>query len=373
MLVEQSRRALLRQIANPLRLGEMGYDATHFVLGQHWKSHFTRKGAESGGEVTVAKLRSWIDEPKAMGLPKEVQNLLILTYAEQTNRSFFLHSGPYDASLTDIPDLCELREQRLPSEDSWNTAVRRAGALFGLAPSPLLNAVNLQALVKGVKERTSAALANCRTYQEELLSRLRALGVSVEDAERAKTAAATVGLLSRLQDGQEDAVVGLLASAQVATSEQAMGECLAKAASLRDCLRATNWDILDAVGKLDDSRKAQGAEILASVRDAMAHDEHVQSIAPRLLELQSRATRLLTQQTAPPPPPPPPNPDVPPIPPVPQPVPKKGRRVVRQEQKENLTMKDTNALLSELSNTLAPNEQIRLNVAWVIEAEEEES
>jgi hypothetical protein len=371
VLVEQSRRALLRQIANPLRLGEMGYDATHFVLGQHWKNHFTKKAAESGGEVTVTKLRGWMDEPKAMGLPKEAQNLLILTYAEQTNRSFFIHSGPCEVSLTDIPDLCELREQRLPSEESWNAALRRAGALFGLAPSPLLNAVNLQALVKGVKEKTAASLTHCRTYQEELRTRLRALDVSMEHAERAKTAEATVALLSQLQDGQDDAIVGLLASAQMITSEQAMGECLAKAASLRDGLRATNWDLLDAVGKLDDARKSQGAEILDLVRDAVAHDEHVQAIAPRLLELQSRATRLLTQQIAPPPPPSILDEPLPPH--VHEPVPKKGRRVVRREQKENLTMSDTTVLLAELSNSLAPNEQIRLNVAWVIEAEEDQT
>jgi hypothetical protein len=370
VLVEQSRRALLRQIANPLRLGEMGHDATHFVLGQYWKNHFTRKAAESGGEVTVAKLRGWIDEPKAMGLPKEVQNLLILTYAEQTNRSFFLHSGPYGVSLADIPDLCELREQRLPSEESWTKAVSRAGAIFGLAPSALLNAVNLLALVKGVKEKTAAALPACRGYQDELLTRLRALGVSVDDADRAKTVAATVGLLSRLNDGQEDAVVGILASAVVDTSEQAMGESLAKAVSLRECLRATTWDLLDAVGKLDDSRKPEGLEIQKLVREALAHDEHVQAIGPRLRELQSRATQLLTKQIAPPLPPP--DPAGPISPPVSPSDPKKGKSVVRRDQKENLTMSETTALVSELSETLAPNEEIRLSVAWVVEAEEEE-
>ena len=41
--VDRPLRSLLRQIANPLLLGEMGPDATHFVLGQHWKNHFTRR------------------------------------------------------------------------------------------------------------------------------------------------------------------------------------------------------------------------------------------------------------------------------------------------------------------------------------------
>ena len=46
--VEKPLRPLVRQIANPLLLGEMGLDATHFVLGQHWKNHFTSKAAETG-------------------------------------------------------------------------------------------------------------------------------------------------------------------------------------------------------------------------------------------------------------------------------------------------------------------------------------
>lgn len=45
MEVDRPLRPLIRQIANPLQLGELGPDATHFVLGQHWKNHFTRKAA----------------------------------------------------------------------------------------------------------------------------------------------------------------------------------------------------------------------------------------------------------------------------------------------------------------------------------------
>src|SRR5262249_10971528 len=76
--VEKTLRPLVRQIANPLLLGELGADATHFVLGQHWKNHFNRKAAQTGSALTVGQLRQWIDDPKAMGLPKEVANLVIL-------------------------------------------------------------------------------------------------------------------------------------------------------------------------------------------------------------------------------------------------------------------------------------------------------
>ncbi len=54
-----------------------------------------------------------------MGLPKEAQNLLILVYAAQTSQTFYLHGGIYeDASITNLPDLCELRKDKLPPADS---------------------------------------------------------------------------------------------------------------------------------------------------------------------------------------------------------------------------------------------------------------
>ena len=91
VLVEKNLRTLVKQIAEPLGLGEQG--ETHFLLGQRWKDHFTRKAAETGGPMEVKNLRKWIDEPKPMGLPKECANLIILVFAAQTNRSFFRHGA----------------------------------------------------------------------------------------------------------------------------------------------------------------------------------------------------------------------------------------------------------------------------------------
>ena len=46
--IDKPLRPLLRHIANPLHLGEMGADATHFVLGQHWKNHLAQEGCRDG-------------------------------------------------------------------------------------------------------------------------------------------------------------------------------------------------------------------------------------------------------------------------------------------------------------------------------------
>ena len=81
-----------------------------------------------------------------MGLPKAVQNLVILIFAEQTNRSFYLHGAPDEATLATMPDQMELRTWVGPPEEKWKLAVQRAGSIFGLTPSPLLNAANVTEL-----------------------------------------------------------------------------------------------------------------------------------------------------------------------------------------------------------------------------------
>ncbi|MFN9859105.1 MAG: phage resistance protein, partial [Pseudanabaena sp.] len=109
---DRKLRLLVRQIANPLLLGEMALEATHFVIGQHWKQHFTRKIAEVGGAISVGQLRRWLDEPKSMGLPAIAQNLVILTFAAQTTRIAYRSNLAIDTSLKSLPDDIEFRTQK---------------------------------------------------------------------------------------------------------------------------------------------------------------------------------------------------------------------------------------------------------------------
>jgi len=243
-------RQLVRNIANPLKLGEMGLDATHFVLGQFWRTHFTKKAAETGAVMEVKQLRKWIDEPKLMGLSKEVQNLVILAFAQQTNRSFFLHGGPYEASLTDLPDPCELREQKLPNEEKWNSAIQRAGSIFGISVSPLLNASNVASLSSKVKEKASGARQSCQAYAQKLKDHVHKFGIAPTDSQRLTTALATMMLTERIHQASAEAVVEALESAEVATSEAAMGECLTKAEILQGVIDSTAWDMFDAVASV---------------------------------------------------------------------------------------------------------------------------
>ena len=167
LAIEKTQRPLLRQIANPLMLGEMGVDATHFVLGQHWKNHFIRKAAETGGAMTVGQLRKWIDDPKPMGLPKEAQNLVILLFAAQTNRTFYLHGSPSEVSLTNIADTHELRGHVCPPQRPGKCGAAcwvdfRSGSFT--AP----DAGNVSKLTSEVKKKASEIWQLCRRYRQRL-------------------------------------------------------------------------------------------------------------------------------------------------------------------------------------------------------------
>ena len=279
--VDKPLRPLIRSIANPLKLGDMGLDKTHFLLGQYWKNHFMKKAAETGGPIEVRQLRKWIDEPKRMGLPKEVQNLVILTYAQQTNHSFFIHGAPCDATLSNIPDLCVLREQTLPPQDRgvprWSVRGRSSAS-----PSRHYStSSNVASLATGVRNKVSGGRSICQTYFDKLRDRLAKLGLPLTDSDRLKTAGAALRLLERIQQSGDDAVVGVLALAEVATSESAMGGCLNQAGTLAGTLEGTNWEIFEAIAGLTDERKEAAAAIRSAVGEQVLRTTNTPSHWPQ--------------------------------------------------------------------------------------------
>lgn len=359
LLVDRSLRSLLRAIANPLLLGEMGHDATHFVLGHHWRQHFTRKAAETDGTMSVRQLRQWLDEPRPMGLPKDVQNLIILLFAEQTNRTFYRHGARWEATLTTLQDECELREQKLPEGTQWDAAVQRAGSIFGIAISPLRNASNVTDLVTRVQQKARDACSACQAYSQRLRERLERFGLQFTEADRFRTAAATLALVEKLNAAKADDVVEVCASGAIATTEAAMGTCLNDAASLKATIEGTSWELFETIGDFTDGRKSTVDEILGSVVQALRSDEHVVPLAPVLKEAQAKALRLLRESTKPPEPPPPSR--------EAKPTPKPGRRIVSHGAKENLGVAAAKEMLISLEREQQQGRSIHVSLSWTIE------
>ena len=371
VLVDKTLRSLVRQIADPLKLGKMGQDATHFMLEQDWKNHFIRKSAEAGGTVSVKQLREWIDMPKPMGLPKEVQNLVILTYAEQTSRTFHRQTVPVDVSLKDLPNECELRDQKLPDEAQWQRAVQLSDHIFKFNLSSLLKPSTVTDLETKVKSKAITVLSACQQYTQSLNDRLDQLNLAIA-SDRLKTALATLTLLEQIVAAKSEDIVGILANAEIATTESAMADCLAKSATLHSALESESWNIFESIGTLSDERQAEAATIIQSIRSVLLSDEHVLPLSTELKVAWSKALQLLTQpspspkaSTSPEPPPPAP---APPAKPLVITAPAAGSTPpLLNGSQENLDLAATQALLSELQQKLAKEDEIRLNISWIIQ------
>jgi hypothetical protein len=316
--VDQPKRRELRQIANTLKLGEM--HETHFLIGHHWKTHFLRKHAEQGGSMTVAKIRRWIDEPQAMGLPREVQGLVILAFGLQTNRSFFLHGGPMQPTIENLPDELELREQKLPTQADWEKARSRADAIFGKTSSPLLNATNVSKLIGDIQTEVAAGKDSCGHLVVRLKQLVSQLGTVGATPARATTAQTTKTLVDALSQADGEAFLSALIGAEISSSDQAMGTSFKKAKEVVDALSRVNWELLEAILRLTDERQTAAQAVWTSVKQAFQTDELAVAIGPVLTDAQSRAVRLLSdvpKPAAPFPTPPGPTPPVRPVTPDP--------------------------------------------------------
>ena len=354
LVQDRAVRQLIRSIANPVKLGEMG--ETHFVLAQHWKNHFIQHHARDGGAITAGKLRQWMNLPQAMGLPSEVQNLIILTFAGQTNRSFYLRGGPYQPTLESIPDEIELREQALPLKDHWETAVARAGGLFGLVVPQTLNAANVAKLIEGVRSKAGENRPLIDSFTTNLSEKSRTYVKSGAIVQRLRTAQSAQGLLASLANAENGKLIEVLASAVIETSDAAMNQTLGKAKNLDETIRTAAWQLFEAVGSLSDQRKSAAEAIMDRISEVLAADEHAIALKPALDEQQTKALRLLTDVLAPPSPAP--------VPPKPEPAP--GEVVVKQGDASDLEPQKAKAVLSEIGKELDKGTDLRLSIAWKI-------
>jgi len=350
--VERPVRELMRDIAQPFELGTMA--ETHFVLGQFWVQHFNRKRAQDGGAVTVRKLRAWIDEPKPRGLPEEVQNLAILVWAEQLQLAFTLHGGPVTASLDDMRDELELKAQKLPPHDLWQTAVRRAQEIFGLPTSALLNAANVAQLVGSLCEKAQAARANAHALVDRLTAVQRDFGLDPAQTRRGRTAIAVQRLLERITAAEPEAVIDVFATMPGETSDPAMGRSVSQASALVGVLTSTAWNLFDAVGRLGDERHGAGQAIRTRVTEALEADELAAPLAVALKGAQEDAVRLLA--------PPPPAPDT--APPDVRPRAERWREI---QSKGPLAAGEAIATLRDYLESLNAQLRDRVRVSWRVE------
>jgi hypothetical protein len=337
--VDGPLRPLMRQIAQPLGLGDM--HERHFILKTDWPQQLSRELAKAGEAVTVKALRQAMDQPKPKGLTTAVQNLLILVFAEHGHYAFNLHGGPYqDVTIKDIRDDLTLIKQALAPPQQWKAALDNAAALFGLTINPHRTATNQNTLQTQVREEVAQYLDDCHTLASDLERQLSALDLRVE-GNRIDSARRAVALLEALQAKEDIDLVEELADIKPAASLAPLAKSIKEAARVSHTISDNNWALLETVWKGADP---EAAAIKQRVAEALRTDELVTSLANALRQAQADATRIITRQA-----PPPPKPTDPPKPPTPT---SKGRKVLRKGDRRGLSQQETRQVLADIEADL---------------------
>lgn len=343
VVVDTAVRKIMRLIANPLKLGEMSEQ--RFQLGHHWRQHFAQRQARDAGQpVTVAKLRGWLNEPNAMGLPILAQDLVILAWAEQTNRGFYNPSTEGLKAITspalgELRDEMELKEVSLPTADEWKTAVDRAKAIFGCNDtSALINANNVSSLCVKVRAKVEEWLPASLVLETELDKAGNQFGLPPRTFARVQTAVEADTLLRSLKGtAGELAFVKLLASHPLTAKPLVLSHSMKTAAAVTPAVGGIQWALFTALRGLSDARAAAAKAIVDELKDAFTRDEYAVAFLAKSTELTGRAINLLAATPPSPPPLPPvglPPIIIPPQPPIspPPPQPPVITKTVRASQ-----------------------------------------
>ncbi len=301
--VETPQRRDIRLIANPLKLGEM--HETHFLLGRHWVNFFNRKESEfrqqDGNEnanITVGDLREWMEADNPMGLPKEVQNLIILCYAAQTNRTFTLHNSFYPPNINTLPDHLELREQSLPKQTAWETARTRAQEIFGITVSPVLNANNVAKLAEELKAKATEFGEKNQNLISVLSQKSKLVIPGENDFPRLKTAQISQELLdSIIHRKSKESIESFADVDSQSISNVAIKSSLNKATEVTVRLDTFNLPLVSGLKNLNDERRPAAESVQKKLVEAFSEDEYITPLVSALSEIERDATRLLIEKT----------------------------------------------------------------------------
>lgn len=308
IMVEAGERPVMRKVANPLRLGEQ--HEQYFVLGHHWETHLNRKIAEAGAgaPVTVGQLRAWLDEPRPMGLPQHIADLVVLIFAEQTNRAIAAGGERIDVSvLRDLPADARVTDQPLPDEDDWVTARLRGQSIFGIGDvAEPRTARNVGQLAAKVRDAASARLGLARALRDLLIAKgpqvLRP-GADPAATDRARIAESAVRLCEELTASPgEVALIEALARFRLPTAApEHIARSLATAPDVVSAGSLVDWNIIVSVAGWAHGHRlaAQAQEMAGSLAHSWAENEYAAPLRPEL-EKADRVARQLLLQAQPP-------------------------------------------------------------------------
>ncbi len=297
--VPSDKRLAMRRIANPLELGVQHEVA--FLLATKWKDHLDkairRATQEEAERITVGDLRRWLEEPRPLGLTREVGSLVILSYAAQTSKGF----AGADPTLDRLDDELELVAAELPDEPVWLQAVSRAASVLGIATlNSTRNPGSVDKLSNAVRERMRDLAEDAQRLPGLLEIRIKQLGGDPSDADRLRTASAAAALArSVIEIDGSAAAVERFARGELPTSEPATGTSLSSAGQLVNALEDARWQVLELVAKRAEAGEDAFDRVRAELLDSLSREELAESLDEAIGRAHERAVALLQPRRGP--------------------------------------------------------------------------
>jgi hypothetical protein len=246
---------------------------------------------------SVAQVRRVFDTRGVLGLTPEVEDFLILAYGIATGRELVRLETPVrDPVLGKLGEDLELLKPPMPDPVSFQKALDRAGALFGVSlGGRALHARNLRAL----GDKLGAAVAKATAERAaEVAGLLERRGAAFFDGTppRLVTARKVAELLGGLGGDPLKQVTALAALEVAPTSETAMQRHLLAARANAECL--ADDLVFQGLEGLRGHQEAEAREMLAEAREMLEKDELQTELAAPLRSLALRAQQWLRKTRA---------------------------------------------------------------------------
>jgi len=373
---DQTERKYMWEIARPLGLARMTGQDSAAVLGTELFDQLDRARLQRpNAEITVGELRAALDHPQRRGLIRDMQDLIILLYADRMKvRMVRYGTAVNDAQIGRLDDDVVLRQMPLPADAQWRAAVQVMNLVFGCGLSAALTVNGFGRLnneVERVRAERGAAV-------RELVDAMGLADVSARcgpEASRRRTAETAKRIIEAMAAGDEVVRVGKIAAFADERLE-AVGRSVAKASDIARVLRTTNWPVFKMIEQLADKRRDAAAVILGRVGSILAADESDAPLSDALAEATRQANDLMLQGAVVTPPTPPSS-----LPPAPQPqppapsggegkgpeqTPGSSPKLVRRGALTGAKAAETRQSVDELLALLAQKPTVKVNLSWEV-------
>jgi hypothetical protein len=292
--VDRTAREALLGIAVPMELGALNEDV--FTLRRVWVDHFIRSiatASDGNATPTVGRLREFCDQPSAKGMTRELTDLVIWTFVNQSDRRFYHNQMPAVVEFDQLDDRMEVREQVLPKDETWKVVVHRLAALTGHTAPSRCSAAAVQHAIAAIKTWVGSHAQAAQGLQMALVESGKALGIPpTGDHPRLAAANQAVELLGRLQRADDDAVIGVLADAKLPADLLPLSVGISTAARVAQALRDASWVNLTNLAKAAGPIGERGRTLLERTQQQIDRTQNDIEIVAALAEVNTQVQAL---------------------------------------------------------------------------------